>query len=355
MAHALERSAEDIPDYILQVSFDVRASTIRGVATMPVVKGRELRLHIGRLNLLRVSMDNREIATSAGEDLVRILPSSDGMLEVRYEGIFKESPNGEHVSDVISDKGLFLTGTWYPKPDQMCRYRLTAALPAGYEAISEAETIEKSTRDGGTVFAFDFPHPLDAISLIASNRYRIAKDQVGSVEVFAYFFPEDADLIKTYIEHAKHYLNVYNTLINRYPYKRFSIVENFLPTGYSMPTYTLLGQEVVRLPFIPETSLGHEILHQWFGNSVYIEYQKGNWAEGLTTFLADHLYQEEKGLGPEYRKGVLIDYQSYVNDGNEFPLTAFTSRTDHASEAIGYGKALMLFQMLKDLVGRERF
>ena len=122
-----------------------------------------------------------------------------------------------------------------------------------------------------------------------------------------------------------------------------------------MPTYTLLGQGVLRLPFIPETSLGHEILHQWFGNSVYIDFQKGNWAEGLTTFLADLFYQEEKGRGSEYRKGALIDYQSYVNEGNEFALRAFTEKTGPVSEAIGYGKTAMVFQMLKDMVGPEQF
>jgi len=150
-------------------------------------------------------------------------------------------------------------------------------------------------------------------------------------------------------------LELYDHLIGSFPYKRFSIVENFLPTGYSMPTYTLLGQEVVRLPFIPETSLGHEVLHQWFGNLVYIDYAKGNWAEGLTTFLADLLYQEEKGRGVEYRKESLINYQSYVNEKNEFPLKDFRERRDYASEAIGYGKALMVFQMLKKMVGEERF
>ena len=93
-----------------------------------------------------------------------------------------------------------------------------------------------------------------------------------------------ADLVKNYIEHAKRYLKLYERLINKYPYKRFSIVENFLPTGYSMPTYTLLGQEVVRLPFIPETSLGHEILHQWFGNSVYIDYREGELGGGTHHF-----------------------------------------------------------------------
>jgi uncharacterized iron-regulated protein len=122
-----------------------------------------------------------------------------------------------------------------------------------------------------------------------------------------------------------------------------------------MPTFTLLGQNVVRLPFIPETSLGHEILHQWFGDSVYIDVAKGNWAEGLTTYLADHLYEEQNGRGWEYRKQLLVDYEAYVNSKNEISLREFTNRTDRASEAVGYGKGAMVFHMLKNLVGDEQF
>jgi hypothetical protein len=100
------------------------------------------------------------------------------------------------------------------------------------------------------------------------------------------------------------------TLIGGFPYKRFAIVENPLPTGYSMPTFTPLGQSIINLLFIVETSLDHEILHQWFWNYVYINFDKGNWAEGLTTYLADHLYEELKGSGWQYRKNTLIGYQS---------------------------------------------
>ena len=354
----MERPSEEILNYTLKVSFDLQASLIKGVVTIPVKKGDRLKFDRGRLNLVSVSLDQEEIGISSEDEAVRILSSREGMLEIRYEGIFKEPPSasyGEQPSSVIGARGISLTGTWYPKQEQTCYFHLTATLPDGYEAISEAEIIDKTTKDGDTIFAFDFPHPLDSINLIATNRYEIVKDRFDGVEIFAYFFPEDLGLVKTYIEHTKHYLKLYDHLISRFPYKRFSIVENFLPTGYSMPTYTLLGQEVVRLPFIPETSLGHEILHQWFGNLVYIDYAKGNWAEGLTTFLADHLYEEEKGCGFEYRKGALIDYQSYVNDKNDLPLKDFTGRTDYASKAIGYGKALMVFQMLKKLVGEERF
>ncbi|HKN19240.1 MAG TPA: ChaN family lipoprotein, partial [Dissulfurispiraceae bacterium] len=129
----------------------------------------------------------------------------------------------------------------------------------------------------------------------------------------------------------------------------------FLPSGYSMPSFTLLGRDVVRLPFILETSLGHEVLHQWFGNLVYVDYDKGNWSEGLTTYLSDHLYEEQKGRGFEYRKQILIDYESYVHENNDFPIKDFTGRTDFSSKAIGYGKAAMVFHMLRLGMGDAAF
>ena len=355
-------SAAENPDgallhYGLEISFIPKSSLIKGVVRISAKKNQELKLEKGSLRLLRVTLDREEVHPFGGDDPVRILPSRDGILEIEYEGVFREAPSGfdSGESSVISEKGIFLIGAWYPKPEQACRYHLTAALPEGYEAVSEAETIRKTQKGAETIFAFDFPHPLESLTFVATKRYRVERDHWKGVDIFAYFFTEDERLTKTYLEQAKHFLKRYDSLITPFPYKRFSIVENFLPTGYSMPTYTLLGQQVVRLPFIPEISLGHEILHQWFGNLVYIDYPKGNWAEGLTVFLADHLYEEEKGRGFEYRKGQLVNYQSYVNVKNEFPLRDFRERRDYASEAIGYGKAMMVFRMLKDLVGKEKF
>ena len=77
-----------------------------------------------------------------------------------------------------------------------------------------------------------------------------------------------------------------------------------------MPTLTYLGIDVLRLPFIRATSLGHEVLHNWWGNGVYPDWQSGNWSEGLTTFLADYAYKEEESeaAAREMRIGWLRDY-----------------------------------------------
>lgn len=89
----------------------------------------------------------------------------------------------------MDGRGISLIGVWYPQPDQMCNYHLTVTLPDGYEAISEAETIEKTTKDGQTIFSFTFAHPLDCIHLVATNRYTVVQDHINDIENFCLFFP----------------------------------------------------------------------------------------------------------------------------------------------------------------------
>ncbi|HME45031.1 MAG TPA: ChaN family lipoprotein [Syntrophorhabdales bacterium] len=349
-------------DYALKVSIDVQSSKVEGVASIRLRAGEKILLQKGPLRIRDVHLNGKSVKIREQDGAIPITALRPDVLRIRYEGIFR--PHGATIgqepleyASVIDEQGISLTGIWYPKviSPRLCRYQLTATLPRGFEAVSEADVIQERIREGKGVFTFRFPYPLDEITLVASDQYKVATDRFGGVDILAYFFQADAELAQTYIEQTKRYLKLYGDMLGPYPYKRFSIVENILPTGYSMPTFTLLGQEVVRLPFIPQTSLGHEVLHQWFGNLVYIDYAKGNWAEGLTTYLADHLFEEQKNAGAAYRKALLIDYQSYVHEGNEFPLADFRGRTDYASKAIGYGKAAMVFHMLKKSLGNDIF
>ena len=40
-----------------------------------------------------------------------------------------------------------------------------------------------------------------------------------------------------------------------------------------MPSFTLLGPQIIRFPFILTSSYPHEILHNWWGNSVFVDYE----------------------------------------------------------------------------------
>ena len=89
------------------------------------------------------------------------------------------------------------------------------------------------------------------------------------------------------------HIDRYEALHGPYPFEKFAVVENFFPTGYGFPSFTLLGSRVLRLPFIPDTSLRHEVAHCWWGNGVFVDAAGGNWCEGLTTYVADYLAKEE--------------------------------------------------------------
>ncbi len=347
------------PVYDLAVSFDIPRSTIAGSLKTPVLRGERRLFRAGRLTIRAVEMNRKPVPFQVRDGALTLLPSESGVLEIRYEGVFPppaavSSSRDTSIPNVIGPEGIFLTSVWYPQSAGLAIYRLKASLPRGYIAVSEAETIGKTESDGGVAFDFQFAHPVDGISLVASDRYQITRDRFRDIELSAYFFPEDRVLATTYLAYAKKYLQLYEQLLLPFPFKRFAIVENFLPTGFAMPTYTLLGRDVVRLPFIVETSLGHEVLHQWFGNQVYAGDQ-GNWTEGLTTYLADHLYEEQKGEGWSYRKQILLDYRNYLRDDNDFPLKDFTARHDAGSRSVGYGKAAMVFHMMRDMLGDEAF
>jgi aminopeptidase N len=92
-----------------------------------------------------------------------------------------------------------------------------------------------------------------------------------------------------------------------------------------------------------------------FENYKNVVSKDGNWLEGIVSYLSDHLYEEKGGAGWQYRKKVLINYQSYVTPEKETPLKDFTEKKGPASVAIGSGKGAMLFHMLKNLVGNDIF
>ncbi len=334
------------PVYKLRINIDTANSQFKGNVEFIPDKNKKYVFYIENLDLQSVSPKPENL----NKKYLTVKGKKGEPIKIIY---YYNTKHNKH--NYIDRDFVYLTEPWYPYLDELSVYDLFVILPEGFEAVSEANKIIK-LKDKNTVsFKFEFPYPVEHINLIASKNWEVVEDNYENIKIYGYFFKSDIKLAKTYIEYTKNYLQMYEKILTRYPYKRFSIVENYFQTGYSMPTFTLLGSYVVKLPFIVKTSLGHEIVHQWFGNSVYIDYDRGNWAEGLTTYFADHYYQKLKNTDWEYRKNSILDYLSYVKPQKEYPVKDFIQKTDKASQAIGYGKVMMIFHMLKNLVGEDVF
>ena len=275
---------------------------------------------------------------------------------------FSNQKVGKEVTGTILDQGIYLSPSafYYARGnDSLMSFEISALLPEGYYAVSDGnpiQDVQAPPRPGVMRSTWRNPYLSDGLMFMAAP-FEVATRTQNGVTAACYFFPEDTARFDTYLDATLRYLEMYSELIGPYPYTQFSVVENFFPTGYGMPGWTLLGQEVLRLPFIVMTSLGHEVLHNWWGNSVYVDYDRGNWCEGSTVYGADYHYKELRSAeaARDYRKDVLKQYKSYVNAGNEFPLREFTSRSESHERTIGYNKAMMVYHMIRQEIGDEAF
>jgi aminopeptidase N len=282
--------------------------------------------------------------------------ATHSQLTVHYQGKLTDR------SIPIEARGVNLGGAavWYPQIGaDLVKFEMTIRLPEKWKSVSQGVRVPiASSSDKAADFSWSgwiTGQPTDSITLVAGPWFEYKKTMADGTRLFAFFRQQDSDLAKSYLDASDKYIGLYRDLIGPYPYKKFAVVENFRQTGLGMPSFTLLGSRVLRLPFILDSSLPHEILHNWWGNGVFVDYKSGNWCEGLTAYLADYLMKERRGEGIAYRRNALINYGDFVKKSNDFPLVDFRSRHDKPSQAVGYGKGAFLFHQLRQTIGDAAF
>jgi uncharacterized iron-regulated protein len=361
---AEEAPASDAPEPLellrqdIHITFYLESAQMQGKATLVLPPNRALKLWLNELEYVRIEVTEtgQKIAPNSDNTLTLAPAAQPRTLSLSWQ--ITAPPPGHDTGNLITPQGITLTGLWHPTSNENMLFSLRADLPPGFSGITEANEIEIATDGERQILKATAPQPLRAINF-AAGPYTVLTRQLNNLTLYSYFFAEDEELAPAYLDRAVEYITRYEDMIGPFPYKRYSIVENRLPTGYGMPGFTLLGQTVVRLPFIKDISLGHEILHSWFGNAIAND-AGGNWCEGLTTLLADQTYAEEKGEGAAYRKNQLLRYQAYIGQDNDVAVLDFQHGSDsqpmpQKMRVIGYDKVSMLFHALRREIGDEHF
>jgi aminopeptidase N len=375
-------AATPVVHHDLSVRIDVRAQRIDVVDAMSLDRPRttvDLVLHAGmapsvegaRIEVTRLADSRRAGGAVPAERVRATFPQPVKSLVVRYGGVIVHPPaqlatehqrSFQETPGTIDARGVYLSAAslWFPRvadDDSGRALALVTArvavtgLPRGWRALSEGDAAGEGVWLSTT--------PSDDLHIVAGP-FTELRDRKAGVDLLVWLRSDSGRddgpaLAQRYFEVTGQYLKLYGELIGPYPYGKFALVENFWETGYGMASFTLLGPQVIRFPFILHTSWPHELLHNWWGNGVFVE--GGNWSEGLTAYLADHYTAEREGRGDEHRRAALQKYQDFVgpDPSLDFPLAEFGSRFSAASEAVGYGKWMMVVHMLRVKLGDEAF
>ncbi|WP_395173079.1 M1 family metallopeptidase [Roseibium alexandrii] len=261
-------------------------------------------------------------------------------------------------SAVSGAKGTFLSGYsgWFPfSGSASFSYRLSVSAPAGTKAVSPGKILQETETATRYTAVFVSEKAFEAPSLFAGP-YEINERDVGGIRVRTYFPAEIAGFSGDYLDAAGRYLTRFSAEIGPYPYEDFHIVASPLPVGLAFVNLTYIGEMIVPLPFMKGRSLAHEVLHNWWGNGVYVDYPSGNWSEGLTTFMADYGLAKDQGseAAKTMRLQWLRDYAS-LPESRDARVRDFIGKEHQAAQIIGYNKAAFLFHMLETEIGQESF
>jgi aminopeptidase N len=228
---------------------------------------------------------------------------------------------------------------------------LSVRSPAGQRVAVTGALIEEKVGAEDTIVTFA-PYSDEPPSVFAGP-YDVTERRVGDLRLRTYFPAGVAGLANAYLDDTAAHIARFSKLIGPYPYSGFAVVAAPYPVGWGFPGLTYVSEKILALPFMRARSLPHEILHTWWGNSVTPDYASGNWAEGLTTYMADYglATQDEQR---RMRLGWLRDFAALPEDAAR-PVAAFVTKEHGADQVIGYNKAAFIFHMLHEDLGPERF
>jgi hypothetical protein len=368
---AFDSAAKGTLHHALEVEILHDAKTLRGIDTIHLPRGTS-RLRVAFRPGVRILGVGGATHTYKDDVLhlkIETADPSPNTVVLRYEGVFDDpfeaepfsmdNPGQGVMGTITQDGAFFLAGSsWYPLilEDASETFRVSVTAPKGIYAVMEGRLETHADDADRSLSIWSVDRPSGPLAMFA-GRYIINERMHDKVRIATYFFAANAGLSKRYLDAVQGHIGRYETLHGPYPFEKFAVVENFFPTGYGFPSFTLLGSRVLRLPFIPHTSLRHEVAHCWWGNGVLVDATGGNWCEGLTTYVADYLSKEEHSFEEArgYRLRTLERYALLAAGAQDFPLSTFRSRYNPASQAVGYGKAMFVFHMMRLRIGDAAF
>lgn len=302
-------------------------------------------------------------AQQQGQDFVLKLPDDkQRQLEFSLRGVVPPRDPGQSSAAAMhgssGSDGVYLPAydNWIPHHGfESIRYRLQVRLPGSERAVATGKLVGEQSGSEFYQAVFEVDRPAEAPSLFAGP-YQVRERRADGLRLRTYFHAELAELSDTYLDAADAFIQRYQDSIGNYPYDDFHIISAPIPVGLGFPNLTYVGRQVIPLPFMRGRSLAHEVLHNWWGNGIGVDYANGNWAEGLTTYLADYALELDKGreAARSMRIKWLRDYAALPASRDQ-PLRAFVSKRHQAAQVIGYNKAAFMFHMLSLEIGRASF
>ena len=381
------QSAIDVQHYTFHLTLSDESDVIEGWAEIDVLfEGgvqsfaldlikRNQPLGAG-MRVTSVHEQNQSVTFEHKDDQIIITPTSQPRLGERR--LYTVAYEGKPADGLIIAKNKFGDRTffgdnwpnrarnWLPTvdhPSDKASVSFLVTAPAAYQVVSSGILIEETDLADGmrlTHWSTDVPIPTKVV-VIGAARFAVQHaGEYNDIPIQSWVYPQDREAGFYDFAVTKPMLEYFETNIGPYPYEKLANVQSKTRYGGMENASNIFYSETaITGARRNESTVAHEIAHQWFGNSV----SEIDWAhiwlsEGFATYFT-RLYLEEaygrERIVQEMQRDrtVILGYYRRVPNA---PLVnpAIEDPNDHLNRNT-YEKGGWVLHMLRRAIGDEAF
>lgn len=290
------------------------------------------------------------------------------------KGLYFINPDGKDDKPIqIWTQGeTEASSTWFPtidKPNQKTTAEIAMTVDSKYVSLSNGKLVSQKANKNGTrtdTWKMDVPHS-PYLFMMAVGDFKIFKDTYNGKEVNYYLEPKYAPYAKQIFGKTPDMMKFYGKILGiEYPWVKYSqIVARDYVSGAMENTSATLHSEYVQkterelLDYNEESTIAHELFHQWFGDYVTAE----SWSnltmnESFATFGEVLWLGHDAGQDAEDRSRYekLQNYLYSSKDGISPPLARFYYKDkEDMFDHISYSKGSIILYAAKNQMGDEAF
>ena len=282
---------------------------------------------------------------------------------------FGLTDTGYQLGNAFPVLSVYRNGSWDERPhpsvgdpffSEAADYKVAFSRPDNYPAIAMSGSIlkEESGSDG-TIITYAAASQARSFSILTAKKLQtvtLPSENGGPKITGLAFTREKAERAAGY---AKKAIDIYSALFGPYPYDTFTVTLAEIDAGgMEYPGMAMIDRSL----FVDgrarnlETTIAHEVAHQWFYGIVGNDEIGAPWLdEAICTYLTV-VYFERAYEDPEIAERVLL---STIDDmaGGQWPIDGAASSypDENAYSLAVYTRGGAMFRALRETIGDEAF
>ncbi len=369
---ALGNGGYDAQRYDLVLAYAPAARTLAGTTTITALATQNLSrfsLDFQGFAISSVTVDGAAAAAARAATKLRVTPpagipkGSTFSVAVTYAGTppVITDPDGSTEGFLQTGDGAFVVGEpmgaqgWFPNdnhPTDKATMKVSMTVPAGLTAIGNGRLVSSVAGGGSRTWVWEEAAPMATYLATATiGHFGVSRRSVAGLDYYDAADPAAGPA--TGVAGEPGAVALFADRFGPYPFDvAGSIVDNAPGVGYALEAQTK--------PLYPSgaaadpTTVGHELAHQWFGDSVSVAQWQDIWlSEGFATY-SQWLYDEARGAGTT-KQHLDAGYAKPAGSGLwQIPPAVPASASEIFAPAI-YERGAMTLEALREIVGDGAF